>query len=242
MALNINSALPISDLTQQFKNNFRIQIPNFFQHQGALALGNYASAFANWNISLNSGEKHFDVFHENRQGMQPQFYQQLEASVGRDAVSGFQYFFENYPIYDSYHNGVCPKPLTETFTFLNSEIFLSCIRNITGLSDIQFADAQLTKFSKGHFLTEHDDNIQGKQRLIAYVINLTPVWRVEWGGLLMFHDKNTQIKQVFTPIFNSLNLFSVPQRHSVSQVASFVTASRFSITGWLRSGADPLEK
>jgi Rps23 Pro-64 3,4-dihydroxylase Tpa1-like proline 4-hydroxylase len=30
--------------------------------------------------------------------------------------------------------------------------------------------------------------VAGKNRVAAYVLNLTPRWRVEWGGLLMFHD------------------------------------------------------
>ena len=239
MTLRINKNLQTSVLAQKFKSQNRIHIANFFQQQDAYKLSDYVKAISEWNLSLNSAEKHFDVTHEHRKSVQPDFYQQLTASVGRDAIEGFQYFFENYAVYDAYYNNKCPEPLARMFEFLNSEPFIACMREITGLNNIQFADAQLTKYAKGHFLTEHDDNVAGKNRLVAYVLNLSPVWRAEWGGLLMFHDHNNHIEQAFTPAFNSLNLFAVPQRHSVSQVASYVTASRYSVTGWLRAGSDP---
>ena len=41
------------------------------------------------------------------------------------------------------------------------------------------------------------------------------------------------------PTFNALNLFAVPQLHSVSFVPPFAGALRFSVTGWLRAGGAP---
>ena len=51
---------------------------------------------------------------------------------------------------------------------------------------------------------------------------------------MLFHAADGHVAEAYTPGFNSLNIFRVPQAHSVSQVASFVTAERLSITGWLR--------
>ncbi len=113
---------------------------------------------------------------------------------------------------------------------------------LTGFTDIKFADAQLTKFSKGDFLTVHDDDVAGKNRRAAYVLNLTPQWRTDWGGMLQFHDQRGHISGAYTPCFNALNVFSVPQPHSVSQISTFAPCSRYSITGWLRAGKDPMGK
>lgn len=63
------------------------------------------------------------------------------------------------------------------------------IRDITGDRDIRFADAQATAFSPGDFLTGHDDRFAGKDRRAAYVLGLTPVWRLEWGGLLIMRRR-----------------------------------------------------
>lgn len=64
-------------------------------------------------------------------------------------------------------------------------------------------------------------------------------WRADWGGLLLFQDADGHVSEGYVPKLNALNLFAVPQTHAVSQVASFVTASRLSITGWIRSGGRP---
>ncbi|WP_426039530.1 2OG-Fe(II) oxygenase family protein [Brevundimonas sp. DC300-4] len=92
----------------------------------------------------------------------------------------------------------------------------------------------MTRFRKGHFLTEHDDTAEGKNRLYAYVLGLTPGWRIDWGGLLAFHDAEGNVGEAFTPRFNTLNLLKVPAPHSVTQVALSAGADRVSITGWLR--------
>ena len=105
---------------------------------------------------------------------------------------------------------------------------------MTGEDRIALADSQLTRFRRGHFLTEHDDELAGKNRYYAYVLNLTPVWRIDWGGLLAFHGDDGNVAEAFTPRFNALNLLRVPCAHSVTQVALSAGANRLSITGWLR--------
>jgi SM-20-related protein len=65
-------------------------------------------------------------------------------------------------------------------------------------------------------------------------LGLTAQWRVEWGGLLLFHDDPVQIAGQM-PHFNCLDLFAVPALHSVSQVTSFAKEVRYSATGWFRT-------
>ena len=86
-------------------------------------------------------------------------------------------------------------------------------------------------------LTAHDDVAPGKHRLYAYVLNLTARWRADWGGILMFLDEEDHVAEGYTPAFNALNIFRVPQRHAVSMVAPFAGEPRISITGWIRSEA-----
>lgn len=66
-------------------------------------------------------------------------------------------------------------------------------------------------------------------------MNLSPDWRPDWGGLLMFEGADSHIEQGFVPSFNALNLFAVPARHFVSYVAPFAPRRRYSVTGWLRT-------
>ncbi|OXE35032.1 MAG: hypothetical protein CGW95_16380 [Phenylobacterium zucineum] len=111
----------------------------------------------------------------------------------------------------------------------------SLIHRLTGLESAVYCDAQATRYRAGHFLTAHDDDVIGKGRLCAMVLSLTPNWRTEWGGLLLFHNTEGHVLEGYAPRFNTLNMFRIPQVHSVSQVADFVTADRLSITGWIRS-------
>jgi Rps23 Pro-64 3,4-dihydroxylase Tpa1-like proline 4-hydroxylase len=74
-------------------------------------------------------------------------------------------------------------------------------------------------------------------RRAAYVLNLTPEWRPDWGGLLQFYDAMGNVSRAFTPGFNVLNIFRVPQPHSVSWVTPLAAAPRYAVTGWLRAAA-----
>jgi len=69
------------------------------------------------------------------------------------------------------------------------------------------------------------------------VLNLTPDWRPDWGGLLQFFDKRGDVFRAFTPRFNVLNLFRVPQPHNVSWVTPLAGAPRYAVTGWMRAPA-----
>ena len=53
---------------------------------------------------------------------------------------------------------------------------------------------------------------------------------------MLFHDAAGDVECGLTPRFNALNIFAVPQLHSVSMVNRAAPYRRYSITGWLRSG------
>ena len=69
----------------------------------------------------------------------------------------------------------------------------------------------------------------------AYVLNMTPQWRWDWGGALLFSDRPGHVSEGYLPAFNALNIFAVPQPHLVEFVSPFAGAQRYSITGWFRS-------
>jgi Rps23 Pro-64 3,4-dihydroxylase Tpa1-like proline 4-hydroxylase len=71
---------------------------------------------------------------------------------------------------------------------------------------------------------------------VAYVLNLAREdWHPDWGGYLLFLDEEGDVIEGFRPRFNALNLFRVPQSHSVSYVPPFAPIGRMAVTGWLRS-------
>lgn len=193
-----------------------------------------AAAAVEYNVVTRRGAGHVDLPAAWLASLQPGQKQALGQAVQVSAQSDFQYLYDNHPIYDLVQAGQAAPIWRDLLAFLNGEEFLGLMRDVTGEPRIALADSQLTRYRTGHFLTEHDDHAEGKNRFFAYVLNLTPVWRIEWGGLLAFHGADGNVAEAFTPRFNTLNLLKVPAPHSVTQVALSAAADRISVTGWLR--------
>lgn len=152
-----------------------------------------------------------------------------------EATEGFQFIFDRLRLGQARGMGLpIPQALYDLHALFNSEEWLAFARDLTGDDRITYVDAQATRYLPGHFLNSHTDEHEGAGRLYAYVLNLTPRWRAEWGGLLMFLDDEGGVAETFTPAFGTLNVFRVPQDHAVSMVAPFAGGARHSITGWWR--------
>lgn len=239
MACRLSAHHDVNSLHAAFARAGRIHIPALLEAESAARLADAIARVEGWHLVLDSKGKHYDL---DAAGMAaaPAELRRVVDIAGAQAQDGFAYLFENCPIYDLYHGGrALDHPLAPLFEFLNSATFLDFVRAVTGFAAIGFADAQATRYGPGHFLTSHNDAVDGKNRLAAYVLNMTPRWRPDWGGHLVFYDADGNITQGFAPTFNALNIFAVPADHAVSCVAPFAGAQRHSITGWLRAGADP---
>ena len=211
----------------------RAQVEGVLTPSDALGLYEAATA-ADFNVVTRRGTGHVDLPAAWLASLTPDQKQALGQAVQASAQSDFQYLYDNHPIYDLVQAGQAAPVWRDLLAFLNGAAFLDLMRDLTGEARIALADAQLTRYRAGHFLTEHDDHAEGKNRFFAYVLNLTPVWRIEWGGLLAFHGDDGNVAEAFTPRFNTLNLLKVPSPHSVTQVALSAAADRLSVTGWLR--------
>jgi len=211
----------------------RTQIDGVLVPADAQALYETATT-ADYNVVTRRGTGHVDLPAAWLASLTPDQKRGLGQAVQVSAQADFQYLYDNHPIYDLVEAGQAAPVWADLLAFLNGPVFLDLMRDVTGEARIALADAQLTRYRAGHFLTEHDDHADGKNRFFAYVLNLTPVWRIEWGGLLAFHGADGNVSEAFTPRFNTLNLLKVPAPHSVTQVALSAAADRISVTGWLR--------
>lgn len=216
----------------------RLHIPDILPRGDALRV-HEAMAHAPWTRTFLVGGKGYRVALGDFEASPPQVRQQVEDAVAEGGRTGFQYDFDNWAVSDELEAGRRiggpAGPIEAAYDLMNSATGLDFLRRITGDPRIAYCDAQASRYRAGQFLTAHDDEIEGKHRLYAYVLNFTPRWRIEWGGLLLFHDADGHVAEGYAPKFNALNIFKVPQWHSVSQVASYVTEPRLSITGWIRS-------
>lgn len=113
---------------------------------------------------------------------------------------------------------------------LNSAATLDLVSELTETTVRSFR-GDATRYLPGHFLTTHNDGHRHGRRVLAFVLNLSD-WHIDWGGLMLFHDDHGDAKCAWTPRFNSANLFSVPQYHSVSCVTPLARAPRLTVSGW----------
>ena len=157
-------------------------------------------------------------------------------TIHDEARDGFQYVFDRLPLLTA-PGAERPLPpiLYELMDLFNSETYLNFARQLTGNDRVSFADGQITRYLPGHFLHRHSDENKRTERLYAYVLNLSPNWKAEWGGMLQFLDEQGDITETFIPSFGTLNVFAVPQMHVVSPVSAFAGGPRYSVTGWWRA-------
>ncbi|MDG1387936.1 MAG: 2OG-Fe(II) oxygenase family protein [Halioglobus sp.] len=236
MRLAANAA----DWTEQFSQRRRIQVPGLLDDASAEELYRSLANQKQWNLAFNRNEEHVDIGSDSASVWTDAQSLQFDEMIYAGAMNGFQYRYKAVPIYDVYHDRTLPGHFFSTlFEFLNSEAFLDFGRELLGRPEIGFCDAQATCFEAGHFLTTHDDDIGGKNRVAAYVISMTKNWNPNWGGALQFFNGQGNIEEGFLPAFNTLNVFQIPQSHAVEFITPFALGSRLSITGWFRTGKDP---
>jgi hypothetical protein len=213
----------------------RMHIPSFLQPGAAQRLYEEMQAL-DWRVVLNGGERIYDLTQSDIGGLAVARQSDLLQALHAQASTGFQFLYDSFRVSDLFESGALTSgAMAELFAALNSEPGLAMFRALTGDDRIVHLDAQATRYRPGHFLTCHDDDVAGKNRLFAYVINLTPNWRADWGGLLNFLDADGHVAEAYTPRWNALNILKVPQRHAVSYVTPIAQGARYSITGWMRS-------
>lgn len=236
--LTLAPGLDPARLAPAFARNQRLHLPGLLAPAEAQAVGQALAGAVPWHKSMHLGGKSYDFALDTLASMPSDRRAAMEAAFVEGGRTGFQYQFDAWRLSDvvegGQRQGGALAPIEAIYDLLNGEAFLDFIRELTGDPRPAYVDAQATRYRPGDFLTAHDDDVEGKNRLFAYVMNFTPAWRPDWGGLLAFHDDDGHVAEAYSPTFNALNIFRVPQLHAVTQVASFAAGPRLSITGWIR--------
>lgn len=239
-ALALNPSLDVEALAGRFARDGRVQIRDFLDPSAAAALHATLKVRGDWAQVVNSGDRVFELSRAARADMTDEQRRALDEAVYAGARGGFQYRYETIRTPDAAAaRTASADPLAAFAAWMSGGPTRDLLRRVVAEPGVAYADAQATAYAPGDFLTTHDDGVAGKNRHAAYVLSLTPEWRVEWGGLLLFAPAPDGTVTGLAPAFNTLNLFRVPQSHSVSEVSRAAPNRRYSITGWLRSGAQP---
>jgi len=235
MELELNDALDMEALAKEYAKKQRGQVKNFLKPQSAEQLYQCLREETPWGLVYNNDPQVIELTNEQVRQMGPADRQKIYREVYERAKDDYQYLYYYYPILTSYLSGKNREFfLHRVLEFVNSEPVLNFVRKLTGIDDIIKGDGQATLYQQNTFLSLHYDVHSTEGWRCAYVINLTRDWNPNWGGYLQFFDENEDVEDALFPIFNAINIFTVPQPHSVSYVPLFADGSRFSITGWFR--------
>lgn len=237
MGFKLSSSLNIDAIRQDFMQKGYAHVPRILPDENAKRIRKAMLDSTPWNYVFNDKDKHVDLTAAQVHSMSDQQATRLQQAIYAQAQVGFQYCYDNYPIFDACKAGQNEGHiLHKLYEWLNDSEFLDFARAVTGFDDISFLDAQATRYRPGHFLTCHDDSLEGKNRRAAYILNFSTDWPVDWGGYLQLLDEDLHVRRGFKPTFNALNLLAVPQKHNVSLIAPFAAGMRFSVSGWMRYG------
>lgn len=211
----------------------RVQIAGFLQEPSAERLRQCLREEVPWQPALRSDRPQPAAAATALQAEAD--HQALLATLYRRARDDFEFVFDRYRMIEARRDGLDPHLVLHVVVdFLNSPEFIAFARELTGDPAIRMVSAIAARYRPGHFLNLHNDKSGEEDRAFAYVINLSRHWRADWGGLLQFLDEDQNVTETFTPHWNSLSLFRVPQAHQVSLLSPWAGEDRYSITGWFR--------
>jgi SM-20-related protein len=233
----LNAGLDVETAKAQFAFQRRVHLPDFFAPATAKRIHTCLMTETPWGFAyLDEGTPRM-MHRRELEGITRARSDRIAKTITAQVAAlrpSYGYFC--YPMSVAAAHGWNPElDLHPVFQFLNGPDLLTLVRDITGKADINGADAQATLFSHQHFASVQTDMILGSaaspDRQIAYVIQLTKDWQEDWGGYLQFYNRQGDISHGCKPSFNSLTLFELPQRHSVSYVAPFAAVGRLMVSG-----------
>ena len=236
----VNSDLDTGALAERFAAQGRVRVPGVLTPASAEVLHDVLATKTPWGLAWQAGEDGPHAIRSDELTLEAR--RTAARAVGAALAAGdFAFCYAQYPMLKAYQEGWAPGgPHELLLEHVNDQPFLDLARAITGVAELVKVDAQATLFGPGHFLSTHDDTGENTEgRRVAYVLSMCRpasgrAWRPDWGGQLLFLDGADDVIGGFNPGFNTLNLFTVPCRHTVSAVTPTAPLARFALTGWLR--------
>lgn len=230
MQFELNPTLDLAQATQDYAVNKKLRVDGILPDAQAQQFSKYILGSVEYCQAFFLDGQYREASVEKWRQITAEERQETMKIVFSEAAKGVGFWYGRRAINDE-----CSIELQAFLAWLNSEPTLSAIRQITGDNTLKSASAQATRFMPGDFLTRHQDVVAEEQRRIAYVINLSPKWHPDWGGLLQFFELSGKPLEAWSPDFNSLSLFDVRHVHSVTSISNFAPHPRVAISGWFRA-------
>jgi Rps23 Pro-64 3,4-dihydroxylase Tpa1-like proline 4-hydroxylase len=199
------------------------------------------SAARDWGLKLCMGD--------NVQGLPPSAYRrssarersELAEGCYRRARSGFAFLREEM-WHEREHMDKSSLPsqlevgdIDSIRRFLEGREFLDFCGQVVGAPRLELGDVSYVRYGPGDF---YGFTLGAPpQAEIGFMLDLTPAWELEWGGLLEFMNAWGGIERAYAPRYNALCLHSLHRHYSISCVAPFARQQRYTVCGKLHSAS-----
>jgi SM-20-related protein len=232
----LNPNLDIEMLRYKYREDQRVRIDNLLDPGFAQQVVNCLRQSLPFDYIFHNQGLDYVVSEQEMGMMTAPEREKLLGELSELASQGVGFLYGGYRM-TGQNLRASPTVLTQLFDLINSHV-LEVVASISETPNLQDADGQFTRLTRGHYLTRHKDDISAERRRLAYVLNFTESWHPDWGGLLQFFNNDGTTRDAWEPRFNSLNLFDVRHIHSVTYLAPHAKAPRFALTGWYHSKSD----
>lgn len=214
-------------LADAYAEDGRLRVEGAVASDEAQRLVTAAEGVSRYDLMVSLQGRFAALSPERLAAIPDEMRRRLQADLKADAAKGQGFVYDGLRLGE----GAGPEALEALHVALNGEAVLGRIARMTG-ERVTRANAQLTRYRPGHYLTRHRDDPEGESRKLAYVLSLTRAWHPDQGGLLMFYTDEGTPRDAWVPGFGTLSLFGVRHVHAVTVVAPFAPAPRLSVTGW----------
>lgn len=238
--LRLNPALKPEDFAPAYAAEKFVQIQDVFEPHIAVAIADTLKQIP-WRLCYHDPEEGtMQLSQAEIQAIGQKGMAERMQKIMALASQNHGYCYNTFHMIHARRDGTDPaNPIHELTEFLLSDEFLNFGGTVIDHANITQVDAHATLYTRGSFLTRHVDEGSNRERRAAFTISFCENWQTDWGGLLMFLDKQTtDVTSAWVPRFNALTIFDGMRVHSVSPVSPFAATGRYSIAGWYRD--DPL--
>jgi SM-20-related protein len=241
VTFEINPRLDPAIVSGEFQRKRRLRFPDFLDPRGALAVYKYLACEVDWNIFLASHGKLLTATVGSGAAPPADFQKTLQQRAYDGASYGLAFLYEADRLFpEDVPAKAAGEPmraggvLVALSDYLNSGPFLALVKQLTGTRYIHRVDIQATRYRPGYFSTYQTlppTTKDGEIVSVAFTLTLTPEWVPEWGGLLQFWSPGPSVIEAYSPSFNTLDLYSLPQGHWIAPVSAFAASDRLAIVG-----------
>lgn len=234
MAIKINPKLDPKALKNEFQAKGRIQIKDFLTTKDAATLHDLVAGCQLYKFKYNEGDKEFWVDLGELNSMTDRRVRDMGNKIYNKAMDrDFQYSIYACGLNeDNFKNHKPLEVFKDVPSFFDGKDMKTFIKGLTG-DDYHAASAEAIWHKPDSFQTTGNGYRKGEKRVFGFALDLSRDWDADWGGNRFFRGEKGEVEAVYPSAFNSLTVFKVPTRQSISTVTGYGRGLNLSISGWL---------